>query len=369
MASIASSEPAYADTQPQTLLSRGWPAAVAVLTATFLSLVGICWDSQWHADVGPDTFFTLPHLLLYSGSAISGLVSLAVVLSTTAKARAGHRIDPATGGQAVAVFRGTFKAPVGYLVAGAGSASFLLYGMYDLWWHEVYGFDAVLESPPHIGLLLSITISMGGAILVFAAARDRRWGMPGAVAATSMLLAIDCLLLVVLELLGKGVEWVALGTGSVSALLLLAIRAMTGRKWAMVQTAGALAVIQLVLWWFSPWVTKLYADSLGLPLRDDVLGIPVMPVVWPMCLVLVALVAELLVKDNKWRYGLVGALTAGTVAACAPYQAMIVAGEEAPAGVAVVLAVVLGALLGGAAGLAMHGFGRVLRQVRPEVQA
>ena len=37
---------------------RGVVPAAVLMGATLLSLVGSTWDIQWHADVGPDTFFT-----------------------------------------------------------------------------------------------------------------------------------------------------------------------------------------------------------------------------------------------------------------------------------------------------------------------
>ena len=58
---------------------RGLVPAGFVLGGTLISLIGLTWDIQWHSDVGPDTFFTLPHLFLYAGSAFSGLASLVVV--------------------------------------------------------------------------------------------------------------------------------------------------------------------------------------------------------------------------------------------------------------------------------------------------
>ena len=85
------------------------PANV-VLGGSLLSLVGLTWDLQWHDDVGPDTFFTLPHLFLYAGSAVVGLASLAVVLLTTAARRAGRPVDPRIGGRVVNVFGRTFAA-------------------------------------------------------------------------------------------------------------------------------------------------------------------------------------------------------------------------------------------------------------------
>src|SRR6266568_2705835 len=76
--------------------------AWTVLLGTVISMVGLSWDVQWHKDVGPDTFFTLPHLFLYSGSAISGFAALAMVVLVTSAQRAGRAV-PRTGGTPIRV--------------------------------------------------------------------------------------------------------------------------------------------------------------------------------------------------------------------------------------------------------------------------
>ncbi len=81
-----------------------------VLLGTIVTTVGISWDIQWHNEVGPDTFFTLPHLLLYSGSAIAGFASLAMVVLATSAQRAGRPI-PHAGGTPIRVFGSTLTAP------------------------------------------------------------------------------------------------------------------------------------------------------------------------------------------------------------------------------------------------------------------
>jgi hypothetical protein len=118
-----------------------------MLVGVLCSFLGFAWDIQWHVDVGPDTFFTAPHLVLYSGIAVTGLVCLAVTLLTTAAARRG---DPAALVGTAAAF-GSYRAPLGYLVGGFGALSFLLYGLLDQWWHSVYGFDVAIVSPPTSG--------------------------------------------------------------------------------------------------------------------------------------------------------------------------------------------------------------------------
>src|SRR5262245_1938925 len=135
--------------------------ALGLLCGVFLAYLGFAWDVQWHTDVGPDTFFTAPHLVLYGGIAISGLTCLAVVLLTTRFTRAtGAALDGTT-----AIFNGTFRAPLGYIVGGFGALFFLLYGLMDQWWHSLYGFDVTLVSPPHVGLILSIMVTMAGCLI------------------------------------------------------------------------------------------------------------------------------------------------------------------------------------------------------------
>ena len=153
--------------------------AWSVFAGTVITTLGISWDVQWHKEVGPDTFFTLSHLALYSGSALSGISSLVMVLLATSAQRAGNPLARTVGGTPVRVFGGTFTAPLGYLASGAGAALFLIYGLLDLWWHSIYGFDAVLNTPSHVALFLSISITMVGSVIVFAAARDQRWGQVG----------------------------------------------------------------------------------------------------------------------------------------------------------------------------------------------
>ena len=64
--------------------SHGKLPAFVMLAGTLISLSGLTWDIDWHLDVGPDSFFTLPHLFIYSGGAIAGLTSLVMVLRATA---------------------------------------------------------------------------------------------------------------------------------------------------------------------------------------------------------------------------------------------------------------------------------------------
>ena len=74
--------------------AQGKLPAFVMLAGTLISLSGLAWDIGWHTDVGPDSFFTLPHLFVYSGGAIAGLTSLVMVLRATSAQRRGVDARP-----------------------------------------------------------------------------------------------------------------------------------------------------------------------------------------------------------------------------------------------------------------------------------
>jgi hypothetical protein len=342
---------------------RGLTPASFVLGGTLLSLVGLTWDIQWHTDVGPDTFFTVPHLLLYSGSAVAGLASLFVVLATTAAERRGRPVDPIVGGRAVGVFGRTFAAPVGYLISGAGAASFLLYGLWDQWWHGLYGFDAVIASPPHIGLLLSISVTMVGAVMVFATAREQRWGLVGTIVSGAVLLAFSMVTAIGLQALPSGtVNAVNVGAAFLSVLIVMIGAYVLDRPGGAIGVAAVVAVIQGVFWWFSPWAARAYADATGLPVRDYVEGVPSLPSFIPMCLLVVAVITEVTRRLPVWLVGAIGGLI---VAGCAPLQSAWVHGRSLPNTTSIVVTAIVGLVFGAAAGLLGRRLGEMLRQLVP----
>ncbi|KZB81834.1 hypothetical protein [Amycolatopsis regifaucium] len=350
----------------------GLAPAGTVLAGSVISLIGLTWDIQWHGDVGPDTFFTLPHLFLYSGSAISGLASLVVVLMTTAARRAGRGVDARVGGRAINVFGKVFAAPAGYLVTGSGAAMFLLYGLWDQWWHGLYGFDAVIDSPPHIGLLLSITLSIIGTVMVFAAAREHHWGTLGVVGSLGVLIAFSTVTVLGLEQIDvDGIDVVSVGTALLSVLLVAAGAGFWGRPGGAVLVAAALAVIQAITWWFSPWAAETYAGAVGLPMRDYIDGVPAMPSMMPMALLPIALLLEAiyLLSRRGWSAGRVSVLAGGIggllVGASMPIQNAVVYGADSVRWPVVFMTAAVGAVVGLLGGFAGWRFGGMLRLLAP----
>ncbi|MFB9905704.1 hypothetical protein ACFFQA_17360 [Allokutzneria oryzae] len=352
--------------------TRGLAPAMVVLLGALLSLFGLSWDVQWHIDVGPDTFFTLPHLFLYAGSALTGLTALTVVLRTTAAERAGREVDPAVGGRAVGVFGRTFAAPIAYLVTGTSAATFLVYGLWDQWWHGIYGFDATIDSPPHIGLLLSISTTIIGSLMTFAVAKDQPWGRAGVFLAVAMLVAFFTITSLAFNDANEGIQAVDISIAFTTVTLLVTATSFFRRPGAALLAAATVAVLQAVLWVFTPWAAHTYADSVGLPVRDYVEGVPAMPNLIPMSLLGVALIVEALLflaRRNGWSARVVaplsGAVGAFAITALAPVQRAITREFSFGDFGYTALTCAVAALLGLLAGVLGWRFGLVLRAAAP----
>ncbi|RJO73842.1 hypothetical protein D5S18_21020 [Nocardia panacis] len=340
-----------------------------MLLGTLVTLIGLSWDVQWHDDVGPDTFFTLPHLFLYSGSAIAGFAGLAMVLRATAAQRAGRSAGQLGGGAPVRVFGGYFTAPLGYLVAGTGAASFLLYGLLDLMWHSIYGFDAVLNSPPHIALFLSMSITMAGSVIVFAAAREERWGRAGIAVAVPILMTFTPITALAFQVLHLPIDPHLLGTIFFVVLLVVLAAGVLRRPFGATAVAMSAGVMQVVLWFFSPWAARVYADWVGLPLRDGIEGrLPPIPAALPMFLIVFALAVDairLLAGRRGWSGRLVpvalGALGGVIIGSTMAAQRSMFANYPLPPVNFVIMAALWGIPIGALAGFLGHRLALMLR--------
>ena len=68
-------------------------AGAQLLTlALTLFVAGAAWDIQWHPSVGRDRVLSSPHVLLLAGMALSGLLSLALILIDSWRARRGPAV-------------------------------------------------------------------------------------------------------------------------------------------------------------------------------------------------------------------------------------------------------------------------------------
>jgi hypothetical protein len=133
-----------------------WHAYAVVVAATMI-VTGMIWDISWHMSIGRDTFWTPAHMLIQGGGLLAGLSSAVVALNTT------FRGSPQA--KASAVWFWGFRAPLGAWVAILGCGAMLMSAPFDDWWHNAYGLDVRIISPPHILLGLGMMGIVLGAML------------------------------------------------------------------------------------------------------------------------------------------------------------------------------------------------------------
>jgi hypothetical protein len=144
-----------------------WFIATIVASAAGIA-VGLLWDISWHMTVGRDTFWTAPHLLEYLSGTTAGLACGSVVLRTTF---AGSDAEKA----ATVRFWG-FRAPLGAWITIWGTFAMLVSAPFDDWWHNAYGLDVKIVSPPHMLLFWGMLGILVGALALTASAQNRSAG-------------------------------------------------------------------------------------------------------------------------------------------------------------------------------------------------
>ncbi len=142
-----------------------WPLYAVVLASTCI-VVGLIWDVSWHRTVGRDTFWTLAHVLEQAAAVIAGLTCGWLVLKTTfagspeEKARSVH-------------FWRFFQGPLGAWVCIWGTLMMITSAPFDNWWHNAYGLDVKIISPPHMILAWGMIGIQIGAMLMTLSAQNR----------------------------------------------------------------------------------------------------------------------------------------------------------------------------------------------------
>src|SRR5216117_2079103 len=138
---------------------------VATLVAATSAVVGVIWDISWHRTIGRDTFWTPAHLAIYASGIIAGLSCGWLVLKTTF---AGSDAERAAGVR----FWG-FRGPLGAWLCIWGSLMMLVSAPFDNWWHNAYGLDVRIMSPPHAVLGWGMLALEVGAMLMALSRQNR----------------------------------------------------------------------------------------------------------------------------------------------------------------------------------------------------
>ncbi len=140
----------------------GWSMAGALsgLIMLLVVVIGFYWDVAWHIDNGRDQqLFTPSHVMILVG--LGGLIyaaGIAVLFASIEKARTALRW-------------GALHIPwSAVLLVALGLGGVTAFG-FDAMWHEAYGIDVTLWSPPHIQLVVSGSLGTIALWLMLAEAR------------------------------------------------------------------------------------------------------------------------------------------------------------------------------------------------------
>jgi hypothetical protein len=135
-----------------------WPSLLMTIALSSIA-IGITWDISWHETVGRDTFWTPAHMAIYFGGVLAGCVGGLLAFKHTFRAGLAERDS------SVSVFGA--RAPLGAWVAIWGALAMVTSAPFDDWWHNAYGLDVKIVSPPHAVLGLGMLgISVGALLLV-----------------------------------------------------------------------------------------------------------------------------------------------------------------------------------------------------------
>jgi hypothetical protein len=223
----------------------------AALLGTTAVVVGLLWDISWHATIGRDTFWTPAHLAIYLGGLLCGLAAGWTALSTTFGGTAEQR--------AVAVDFWGFRAPLGAWVAIWGSIAMLASAPFDNWWHDAYGLDVKIISPPHLLLAAGILATQIGAMLQAVAAQNRAGGGVGRALAWAYAYAGGLLLVLVstlfLEYSEPNRQHGALFYEiccTAYPLVLVGVTRASLLRWPATTVAGICMAVRLAMTWVLP---------------------------------------------------------------------------------------------------------------------
>jgi hypothetical protein len=149
-----------------TAAPAGVPWYVLGVTAAATAVyIGVIWDISWHMTIGRDTFWSPPHLMTYLAALLVGVSCGYVALKTSIAGTPDERA------QSVGFWG--FRAPLGAWVCSWGAFAMLTSAPFDNWWHNAYGLDVKIISPPHTLLSLGMFAIVIGALLMILAWQNR----------------------------------------------------------------------------------------------------------------------------------------------------------------------------------------------------
>ncbi|MCU1253776.1 MAG: hypothetical protein JWM83_75 [Candidatus Angelobacter sp.] len=302
-----------------TTLSRAeavpWLVWANVIASVSIA-TGLYWDISWHETIGRDSFWTPAHLLIQFGAVLGAFGSAWVIMRTTfgGDTNASVKDDRRNSVNVLG-----FRAPLGAFIAAWGGGAMLTSAPFDNWWHEAYGLDVKIISPPHMLLALGIAGIMWGGAILAASYLNRATGeqhirlqrivmlLGGFIVVQTMTLKLEYTNRVLLH---SGISYMVIGIGTL--LLLEGLARVARHRWARTIMTGIYSAFVLILMWVLPLFPA--QPKLG-PVYQDITHM--VPLPFPLLLIVPAFFLDLLLpvfKDApKWQQAVFGGVAFLTI--------------------------------------------------------
>ncbi|MBM3761790.1 MAG: hypothetical protein FJW36_16275 [Acidobacteria bacterium] len=279
-----------------------WCMALACTSA----IVGAHWDISWHSSIGRDNFWTPAHIAIYLCGVFGGISSSWLIFSNT------FGIGNPDRANTVTIFG--LRAPLGAFLVAWGGVAMLTSAPFDDWWHNAYGLDVKIISPPHVLLIFGfLSVQVGGLVLALGemnrATAEKRALLEKLFLYLGGLILIT-LTILILELTTRTLMHSARFyrvLGMFIPVVLAAMSRASGNRWAATITASVYTIFLLGFQWILPLFPA--EPKLGPVYSPTTYFVPPQ---FPLLLIVPALACDLIWQRMKgagaWLQSLVGGL-------------------------------------------------------------
>jgi hypothetical protein len=299
--SPAQADPALLPLQNRPLASEVAATATIPWTIWFavggiaMTLAGGSWDFAWHMSIGRETFWTPAHIMVQLGGILVGIASGYTIFSTT--------FGKAARDREFSVRMLGLYGPAGALLAFWGSIAMVSSAPFDNWWHNAYGLDVKLVTPPHLWLALGWFATKLGT-MTWMAGMINRSTEALQTRLTWLLLLVGAICVAHLGVLSLDqtqlrlmhTAYCYLAVAIFNPTMIIAAGRGSHRRWGCTLVGAIYTALALAAEWLLPLVPA--QPKLG-PVYQKVTHL--IPLRFPLLLIVPALVADLLLQRLEGR--------------------------------------------------------------------
>ena len=190
-------------------------------------------------------------MAIYLCGVLAGIAFGYVILSTTFS-----RSSPLAGSS---VHIWGFRAPLGAFVASWGGIAMLTSAPFDNWWHDAYGLDVKIVSPPHMLLFTGVYAVLIGTLILIAGYANRETGHAQQVARRLFLYCCGIMLVMAMVILMEYTDRVALHSAlpyilvcAITPIPMTVAARATGFRFAATLVAAFYTLFLMGLIWILP---------------------------------------------------------------------------------------------------------------------